>query len=176
MKLCEFGGKIFTVSSNRIYTFDNLERSSELSIEEQELEGNKPSTYIKGPGLDKINFTIHFSSSSKLNIRDEIESWIRLKDNCKPHYIIIGEKIYGGNKYLLTNVSITEQEILYSGDISKANVKLDFVEYVRPGNKEVATSTSNESKAAEKRENENCTQAQLKMIEMLEDENFSGNE
>lgn len=167
MSILEFGNKIFSVSPNRIYTFDSLERSGELSIDEQEVDGQKPSTYVKGPTLDKVGFNVVLKNTDNLDIRSEIESWMDIKDAAIPYYIIIGKKIYGKNKYLLTNVSVSDQIIMASGTISRATIRLDFSEYVRKGSKT--------DKSEDKRDNPNVSESQMKLIEGLEEENFNKN-
>lgn len=168
MNVLEYGGKIFSVSPNRVYTFDGLERSGELSVDEQEVDGQKPSTYVKGPTLDKVGFNVVIKNSSNLDIRSEIESWMTIKDLAIPHYIILGKKIYGKNKYLLTNVNASDQIVMPTGLISKATIRLEFSEYVRRGIKTA-------DKSEDKRYNPNVSESQLELIEGLEEENFNKN-
>ena len=53
-----FANKVFKVSSNHLYTFDEFTMSGELKVDEQEVDNSKPSSYIKGPGLDKVSLNI----------------------------------------------------------------------------------------------------------------------
>ncbi len=168
MNVLEFAGKVFSVSPNRIYTFDSLERSGELSIDEQEVDGQKPSTYIKGPTLDKVGFNVVLKNAVNIDIRNEIESWMKIKDAGKPYYIVLGKKIYGNNKYLLTNVNASDQTVMPTGLISKATIRLEFSEYVRQG-------TKTADKSEDKRYNPNVSESQLEVIEGLEEENFNKN-
>ena len=164
--LGSFSNKTFVVSSNKIYTFDELTINGELKHEEQEVEGNKPSTYIKGPGLDKFSFTIFLIKQKSVNIEKEIEDWFKIRDSKTPSYFIIGGKSVSKNKLLLTNVDVSETKIGVNGEYLKAKIQLQLSEFVRAGKKQdtstttsSAPSTSKSSKKSKKRSNKNAKDA-----------------
>lgn len=158
MALGSFSGKVFSVSSSKIYTFDEFSRSSSLSVEEQELDGSKPSSYIKGSGLDEISFNILLIAQKTVDIETEINSWIDIKDAAKPNVLVIGDKLVGKNKFLLVGVSIQESSFDIKGKYKRAKLQLSFKEFVRYGKKE-ETETSDESKKSNKRTNTNASTA-----------------
>ncbi|WP_195940963.1 phage tail protein [Romboutsia sp. 1001713B170131_170501_G6] len=140
-----FANKVFKVSSNHLYTFDEFTMNSELKIDEQEVDGSKPSTYIKGPGLDKVSLNVSLIKQKNIDVRNEIDEWKKIKDSKIPYHLIIGNRNLATYKFLLTNVDVSETKIGVSGEYLKAKVQLQFSEYVRAGKKEENTTTSSSS-------------------------------
>lgn len=145
-----FANKVFKVSSNHLYTFDEFTMNSELKIDEQEVDGNKPSTYIKGPGLDKVSLNVSLIKQKNINVRNEIDEWKKIKDSKVPYHLIIGNRNLATYKFLLTNVDVSEIKIGIAGEYLKAKVQLQFSEYVRAGKKEESTTTATSSGSSTK--------------------------
>jgi len=146
MAIASFSKKVFSVSSNKIYTFSGLQYSSNYSTEDQDVEGKKPSTYKKGPGLNAMDFSVKLDASFKINPRKEITEWENIKDAGIPYVFILGNKALGKNKWLLVDVSASDMNIDNAGNILLANLSLKFTEYVRAGAK--SNSGSPKTKAA----------------------------
>lgn len=146
MSLGEFAGKKFEVSTNKIYTFDDYSNSFGISIEEQEVENDKPSNYIKGSDLEKPSFTISLMQSASVDVETELKEW---KDICytkTPYMLFIGNNPVSANKYLLEKGDISDTTIIGSGKMIKCKLKLTFREHVRYGaKKEEGTSSSKKS-------------------------------
>jgi hypothetical protein len=142
MPIAIFGAKSFSVSSNKIYTFDGFKLSGDIQTESQDLDGKKPSTYIKGPGLENISFTILLDSRFGINVRQEIDEWRAIRDAAVQQNFILGGKPVSQNKWLLKNVSVDAKNIDANGNITKAALELSFEEFVRLGSKQVAKSDS----------------------------------
>ncbi|KNF08561.1 hypothetical protein CLPU_6c00470 [Gottschalkia purinilytica] len=158
--IASFATKVFSVSQKRIYTLDEISRTGALNIEEQEVDGQKPSTYIKGPGLDEFSFTIPFVRQSGLSIGKEIEDWMNIRNMARPHMFILGNSPISNNKYLLVNVSVSDVVLDSKGNYVRAKVELQFKEFVRYGaKKEETTGTGVDSKKEKKRENKNAKKA-----------------
>lgn len=170
-----FANKTFSVSSNHMYTIDEISFNSELKFDEQEVDGSKPSTYIKGAGLDKVGFNLTLKKQKNVNVKNEIDEWIKIKNAKTPYMLILGNRNVTGNKFLLTNVDTTELILGPSGDYLKAKLQLQFLEYIRAGKKEdkegkesgsnssskskKTSETSKESKKKKKRKNKNAKEA-----------------
>ena len=132
MTIAAFANKTFKVSTKSIYTFDNLDISAELKTEEIEVQGKKPSTHVKGLGLDGISLQINLDARF-VDVQQEYESWIAIMAQAKPYPFIIGAKPVGTNKWLLKSVSMPVKQINNRGVILKASLNLILEEYVRPG-------------------------------------------
>lgn len=170
-----FANKVFKVSSNYLYTFDEFTMNGELKIDDQEVDGSKPSTYIKGSGLDKVSFNLMLIKQKSIDVRTEIKDWFKIKDDKTPHNLIIGNSNLSSYKFLLTNVDVSDVKIGAGGEFLKAKVQLQFSEYVRAGKKDDKSSespgkstsnksksnagTSKSSKSTKKRKNSNASKS-----------------
>jgi hypothetical protein len=142
MAIASFSKKVFSVSGNKIYTFSGLQYSSSYATEDQDVEGKKPSTYKKGPGLNTMDFSVKLDAAFKINPKKEINDWESIKDTGIPYVFILGNKSFGKNKWLLVDVSASDMNIDNVGNILSANLSLKFTEYVRSGAKNSSSSGS----------------------------------
>lgn len=142
MAIAVFKNKTFQVNSKKVYTFDGLTWGGDIQSEAQDKLNSKPSTYIKGNGLKNMSFEIPLKASLSMNVRKEIEDWEAIRDSLQSAIFMLGVKPLGVNKWLLKSVNISDAIIDNKGNISEANLKLDFEEYIRPGSAESADSKS----------------------------------
>lgn len=142
MAIGYWGDFEFEVSSNKIYTFDGFGRKASIDIEEQELEGQKASTYIKGEVLEDISIDINLKSLLGANVRGEIDNYRTVLYQKTPKSFVIGEKPLSQNKWLLTNVDESDVVMDNKGNYISAKIALTFKEYVRGGSKKAETATS----------------------------------
>lgn len=157
MVIAAFGDKIFSVSSNKIKTFDGLAYSAELQTEAQDVAGKKPSTYIKGDGLMPVALELDLRVEFGINVRAEIEEWQKVRSSATPRFFTIGGTPLSANRFLLKGVSVSDIKIDGRGGYRSAKVALSFEEYVRAGSAEASKkSKSKSSKGAKKRENINA--------------------
>lgn len=175
MPIASFGSKVFTVSQNKVFTFDEFSRTSSLNIEEQEVDGQKPSTYIKGSNLDDITLVVPLFKQKNLNVRAVIDEWITIKNQAQPQTLIIGNNPMGQNKFLLTSVTISEAVINGNGNFLKAKLELQFKEFIRYGHKEEKVGTTKSSKVMKKRANPNAISSKTRAkLEQFEQDLFRG--
>lgn len=151
MSLGSFSSKTFEVSQNKIYTFDEYSREIALNVEDQEVDGDKPSTYIKGTNLEQISLNIKLIQSSSINVETEINDWKSICEAATPYMLFIGNNPVSNNKYLLTGVSLSDNNYSIKGDQVKSTLKLTFKEYVRAGVKKEEGTSSEAKKAASKK-------------------------
>lgn len=160
-----FGSKTFSSSLNKIYTFEDMTENTSLNIEEQDVEGQKPSTYIKGPSLSDCSLTITLLRQKKVDVLSEINSWKNILAAAKPYPLVIGGKALSRYKYLIASISTSDVKIGPNGEYLFAKVQIQFKEYVRAGkNKEASkdkkpSGTSKEKKKTKKRKNPNVKKA-----------------
>ena len=153
MPIAVFKNKTFQVSSNKINTFDGLTWGGDIQTEAQDKLNSKPSTYIKGIGLNNMNFEVPLKSSLGINTRKEIEEWEAIRDSLQSAIFIICTKPLGKNKWLLKSVNASDTVVDNKGNVTEAKLKLEFEEYVRPGSAESTSSkssTTSKKKAAVK--------------------------
>lgn len=138
-----FGDKTFTVNSDIVYTPETESQSTEISVDEQEVDGSKPSSYIKST-LDSVSLSIKLSWNY-VYVEDEIRSWKAICDSHEPHMLFMGDNPVSENKYLLYSVKATDILRSSNGTALKATLALEFKEYVREGTKESDSNTSSSS-------------------------------
>jgi hypothetical protein len=155
MAIASFAGKEFSVSPTRIYPFTDLSASGSISTESQEREGKKPATYVKGLGLENFSISIPLIAQNKVNIRDEYDSWKKIRDAVTPYFFILGGKPIIENKVLLQSVELSNTVFNSDKVITKGTIQLKFEEYAAKG------STSATTKASKTRTNVNVTNAIL---------------
>lgn len=146
----KFGSKNFTVSRQKIYTFDGFTWSSKLETDKQNATGKKPTTAIKGAGLNSIKITLLLHRELGVHPRKEIEDWEKIKDAAVPNAFILGANPMGLNKYLVTDCSASKTVIDGNGDINSAELSLTFEEYLPAGKqvKSVAAGAKGNTRAA----------------------------
>ncbi|MDU4598230.1 MAG: phage tail protein [Clostridium sporogenes] len=136
MAIAVWGPMVFSVSLNRIYPFNDFSLSSSIDIEEQEREGYKQSTYIKGLNLDEVSFSIPLIKQRRVNIRNEYIHWINTQNRRVPYMLIINNKPVTSSKFLLTSVKLSNTIFDKKGDYIRANIEVTFKEFVRKGKKQ----------------------------------------
>lgn len=152
MAIGSFANKVFSVSRDRLYSIGDYNSSCSLNVEEQEVEGSKPSSYIKNENLEEFKFSITLYNQRSVNVKQEIQEW---KDICKaaqPYMLVIGGKPVCNNKVLLMHVEEQETNLNGDGKYFKAKLQLQFKEFVRNGYKK-------EEKENKKRSNKNAKEA-----------------
>lgn len=148
MALGGFSEKLFEVSSNKVYTFDDYSKSFSLNVESQEVDGDKPSSYIKGKGLQNPNITIKLRQTQNVDVETEVEDWGKICEAGTPYMLFLGNNPVATNKFLLKKVDVSDTSY-FGGKLIKATLKLEFEEYVRAGvKKESGTSDEDKSKAS----------------------------
>lgn len=135
-----YGSLVFSVSSNKILTFDNLSQSSSYSTETQEVIGKKPSTYKKGPGLDQISFDVVLDQTLGVDVEAEIKKWLDICNSGTAYHMNIGGKNITSNPLLLKSVDVAYAQISKSGKPIKANLSIKLEEYVRAGSAKSSSS------------------------------------
>lgn len=130
MQVAVFGSKIFSTSLSRIYPLDGLSISGSINKETQDRQGQKPTTYIKGLGLEAISVSIPLVAQKTVNVRSELDSWRKIRDARIPYYFIIAGKPLVSNKMLLESVDTSDVILDQNGNFIKATMQLKFEEYV----------------------------------------------
>ena len=133
MYLAMFGPKGFTVSSNKVITFDEFSSNSSLETEKQESKDKKPSTYIKGAGLDTFSVKVRLDRALGVYPMAQIEDWMSIKDKAEAYPFLLNGKPFLNTKWILKSVGISETHIDNTGYMIAATLTLNFVEFVRAG-------------------------------------------
>lgn len=145
MAIAIFASKSFEVSSGKLYTFDSFQYGSTLQTEKQDASSGKPKTYIKGPDLDDLSFTVKLDVVFGINPRREWEEWRSIMNSQVTYPFILGGKAISPYNFLLTGVSPSNVNIDNHGNILAMDLELKFDEFVAPGVKDGNKKTSSSS-------------------------------
>ena len=184
MALASFGRKVLSVSPSKTYTLTDLQYESSLDTEKQDSSGNKstvvgtklsrydkPSTYVKGSGLNTLSFKISLGVGLGTNPRKEVEDWESIKDEAVAYDFILGKRAFGRYKWLLVDIQVDNMNIDQFGNMLQADLSLKFDEYYKQGKVPDASSTGTISVAdsllsavdptSQKRDNPNMSSSGL---------------
>ncbi len=163
MAIASFAGKTFQVSNNKLYTLTEFTTGGSLQTEKQDVAGKKPSTYIKGPDLESMSFSIPLNISFGYSVQSEYDSWKAIMTSQKSQNFILGGKPFGG-KWLLTGVSLSDTLIDRKGTLIKGVLQLQFEEYVRAGS---AKSSSSSKKSTAKAKTKGISASDKSILDSL---------
>lgn len=144
MYIATFGPKGFTVSLEKIVSFDEFEIMSSINTEKLENEGKKPSTYIKGPNLDSMNFKVTIDSNFGTTPEEQYKQWMDVLNKKQPWPFLIQGKPLNNTKYLLIKVQPINSKFDNKGNWLTTTLYLEFEEFVAAGTpaKETTSTTA----------------------------------
>lgn len=125
-----FGQERFEVSDTKVFTPNNIQRSSSSRFESFQRIGMKPLSEFVAPGLATINFTIQVSAMLGVNPRTVLDHWIELAEAGKPDVLVIGNKVVGTDQWVLKTAADTWKQLDGQGNVLTAEMNLSFEEYM----------------------------------------------
>lgn len=129
-KIGSLGPVVFVVGPEAIRTFDELSRSSAGRWANHEILGKKPLSQFIGPGLDTVSFTVRLDVRYGINPRKELDALVELERAGKAMPLIIGGKGLGVNKWKITSLEQSWEEIDGKGKLLKATATITLEEYL----------------------------------------------
>jgi hypothetical protein len=124
-----FGSIVFSVSGNKINTFKNAKWDSTTRYSQHARHLKDPLVEFTGDNNDTFSFTMEFEVWLGVNPIDEVAKAIVMKRNAEVHRLVIGNKAYGKNKWVLTSVSAPLKEFDNKGNILVASIDVSLLAY-----------------------------------------------
>ena len=124
-----FGEVVFETSDKRVLTPSDFRRDVSVRLADHDLLGVKPATEYIGPGLDSINFTLVLMRVLGYEPDEMIDLFINYCRNGQAYPLVIGEKGYGVDKWIITNLGIPINQIS-NGVVVSAKLEISLKEYV----------------------------------------------
>ena len=121
---------VFEVSSDKVLTFRNMNQTVSGRWTTHNIIGNKPKSEFLGPGQRSVSLTIFLSANHGVRPRSTIEKIEKAVENGTPFSFVIGGKKVGSNKWVITNMSETWDEIISDGVLVSASLTITLSEYV----------------------------------------------
>lgn len=124
------GSLRFRVNDNKVFTFSNMKREVSASWNTMERIGQKPISEFSGPNLQTISLDIILDASLGVRPRQLLEILERMTESGQAKELVIGRKMVGKNKWVITKCSQAWDVILRGGELYRANVSLSLQEYL----------------------------------------------
>lgn len=120
----------FEVSSDKILTFSNMQRTVSGRWAQHEVIAGKPVSEYLGPNQQKVTIQIFITAAHRINPRKTIEALEEAAEKGTPFTFVIGGKKVGSNRWIVENVSESWGEIIDNGRLLSAHLTLTLAEYV----------------------------------------------
>lgn len=120
----------FEVSSNKVLTFDKMQRTVKGRWAKHEIIGGKPVSEYLGPGQQQIILPIFITAMHGIKPRKTLETLEQAVELGTPFTFVIGGKKVGSNQWVVESISETWGEIIDSGRLLSAHLSLTLSEYV----------------------------------------------
>ena len=130
MAIGSLGDIVFEVSSDRVFTFDDLKRDVKMRYAKHEVIGNKPILEKIGPDLSEIKFKMLLSASLGINPLKEMDAIYTAFGNGNAMVLMLGSYIVGNYKWVISDFSESYSEIDNKGNVWKLEVDITLQEYV----------------------------------------------
>lgn len=124
------GDIVFTVSSDKVRTFDSMSRSGTARLTTHELINRKPLMEFIGPAGETITMQINLSVYDGLNPEEEVKSLRELRDTGKAVALILGGQPLGEGLWLVESLNETHRYIDNAGIAHQIDVSVTLREYV----------------------------------------------
>jgi len=123
------GDIVFSVSRNQANTFDNLKWDSSAKYASHERHLQETLLEFVGTDNDTITFSMYFSVFLGINPMNEIIKLLNAERSGKVMRLVIGQKAYGRNKWVITKTSKDLERFDKKGNLLTAKVSVTLEAY-----------------------------------------------
>ena len=123
------GNLVFSVSEKTVRTFDKLSWKVSANYATHDRHIKCDVLEFLGPEPQSIDFTMNFSVLHGTNPINEIRKLNKMVNNGITARLILGGKVYGSYKWVITSVSNTLEKYDNNGNCWAATAKVTIKEY-----------------------------------------------
>lgn len=127
--LGSFGDIVFEVSTKKVLTFNEFERTNSPRWNMHNTLQNKPQAEFEGPGSDEISFSILLKSELGVNPEKEAAKLRTFADTGKKAPFIRGNKPISTNMWAIQKVTEIHRNIDNLGNVLTIQLQIDLLEY-----------------------------------------------
>lgn len=127
--IATFGDLVFEVSSKKVNTFKNLSRTTEARYEKHAIKHQKPIIEFEGPEVDPVSFDMQLRAELGINPMKELEKWREYAKQGKRAKLIIGNKPFSNNAFVITKISENYKRVDNKGNILEIEASVEMLEY-----------------------------------------------
>lgn len=121
---------VFEVSSKKVLTFGKMTKAVKGRWTNHAAIGNKPVSEFLGPDQGNVSLSIFLTVNHGVRPRKTIEKIENAIESGTPLSFVIGGKKIGSNRWVITDMSETWDEIIQDGILVSAHLTLNLAEYV----------------------------------------------
>ncbi len=129
MRVGSLGEIVFSVSSNKVETFSGLKISSSASFGSHKRHCGNEIIEFTGNDADSISFNMTLSQILGVDVESELEKLRKYKKTGKTLKFVIGKKIIGNYRWVITKMTITYKHYGKKSEILTADVAITLKEY-----------------------------------------------
>ena len=124
-----FGSLRFSVSSDRVLTFNNLKITRGMKTTEHDTPWYKGRLEVTGEELDSATLDICLRADMGVNPRQQAEKIRQLMHQKKANYLVLGGRKLMDRRCIITNMSEQWNYIYRNGKVYEIQISLTFKEY-----------------------------------------------
>ena len=123
------GDIIFSVSSNKVNTFDAMKWESSAQYAEHNRHLKDVLLEFTGTDADKISFSMYFSVFLGVNPIAEITKLLNAERTGRVMRLVIGNKAYGKHRWVIASASKALERFDSKGNMLIARVNVSLIAY-----------------------------------------------
>ena len=123
-----FGPVTFTSSTNRVRTFNGLQRQKGYRFAQHNVVAGKPKLEAIAPDLDVVSFSMRFDLGLGVIPEDEIQRLVDILDSGEAYQLVVGGEPLG--LYVIESLSENRDKHDGRGLLLVASVDLQLKEYI----------------------------------------------
>lgn len=120
----------FSVSSDRVLTFDRMQRNISGRWATHTPIGGKPKMEFLGADDATVTFSVFLSAAHGVSPRTTLDRIADAVENGTVLPLVIGGRAVGKNRWVITSSGETWDAVIKDGRLVQANVSLTLKEYV----------------------------------------------
>ena len=124
------GDIVFEVSTDKIHTFKDFNRSSSARLATHEIIGKKPIVEFLSPDLEQITFSMHLNTLLGVDIAQTLERLREIRDTGEIVNLVINNEPVTQNKWLVQSLSEPVKVFDGKGGIVSMDISVTLTEYV----------------------------------------------
>jgi len=125
------GDIVFSVSRNKINTFDGLKWESSAQFATHNRHLKDPLLEFTGSDVEKISFSMYFSVFTGLNPLKEVRKLLKAVRHGRVMRLVIGGKQYGKHRWVIDKISKDLERFDKKGNLLIASISISLSSYAR---------------------------------------------
>ena len=131
MKVGTLGDIVFQVSDSTVLTLRNVKWTESADYSTHKRHGGTTLNEFVGSSPGSITFSIRLSEFLGVNTVKQLKQIMKYMRDGKTLRLVIGRKIYGRYRWVITKTSNTMEYYDKRGNLTQADVQLTLSEYIK---------------------------------------------